>query len=310
MSKLDSIGTYIFEVLESGLTTTKNGFPQWVARLKAMQKYVETPEEMTHFKLEAPGYVDWSSFDEETIAFMVLFKSKEEFSKDTALLNYEQLQLATGWDGTEFDSLIDGTMLGKSLLGRVEHNNYTNPETNKTTEGLRVSWIDAATASPERQLKTLDAAEVKNLASKLKISKTVKPAAAPAKPVTTKPGVAKPAATTPAPAPVAPAAPAAPATPAAPKPPSKKKPAATTPPPAAEPTSDEKPKLPAEVSQTEAWEYVSKNKGGNSDTVIEEAWLAACEEVIASQGKDDESATRADWAKVRDTIIKDCALTK
>jgi hypothetical protein len=307
-SKVDSIGTYIFEVKESGLTTTKNGFPQWVARLKATKKYVETPEDMKHFSLDTPGYVDWSSFDEETVAFLVLFKSKDEFSKDTALLNYEQLQLATGWDGTEFDSLINGTMIGKSLLGRIEHNSYTNPETGKVSEGLRVSWIDAETASPERQLKTLDAAEVKGLAAKLKITKTVKPAAAPAKPATAKPAATKPTpAATPAPAP-APAAPAAPATPAAPKPPSSKKKAVAPTPPPAEEQPEDTTTLPGEVSQSEAWEYVNAHKGGNSDTVIEEAWIAACSEVLLD--RDEDSATRQDWAKVRDTIIKDCVLSK
>jgi hypothetical protein len=188
MSKIDSIGTYVGEIVESGLGTTKNGFPQWVARLKATKKFVDSPEDLAHFSLTEPGYVDWSGFDEEIVAFMVLFKDKDEFSKDTALLNYEQLQLATGWDGSEFDTLANGSLLKKSILFRVGENTYEG----KTS--LRVDWIDNESASPERQLKTLDMAEVKNLAAKLKINKVVKPAA-PAKPG------AKPAATKPAPAP-------------------------------------------------------------------------------------------------------------
>ena len=138
--KIDSIGTFVGEIKESGLGLTKNGFPQWVARLKAMKKWIDSPEEMKHFQLEAPGYVDWSSFDEETVAYLVLFKSKDEFSDDTKLLNYEQLQLATGWDGTEFDSI--GGFVGKTILFRVEQNNYTNPTTGKVSNDPRVNWVD------------------------------------------------------------------------------------------------------------------------------------------------------------------------
>jgi hypothetical protein len=139
-SKVDSIGTYIFEVKESGLTTTKNGFPQWVARLKATKKYVETPEDMKHFSLDTPGYVDWSSFDEEIVAYLVLFKSKDEFSKDTALLNYEQLATCDRMGRHRVRQPHQRhDSIGKSILGRVEDNSYTNPETGKVSEGLRVS---------------------------------------------------------------------------------------------------------------------------------------------------------------------------
>lgn len=299
MNKIDSIGTYVGEILESAVSLTTKGFPQWVARLKAEKKWVGDTEGMKHFKLEEPAYVDWTSFDEEIVAYMVLFNSTSEqgFTPETALLNYEQLQIATGWDGTEFETLANGSLVGKKILFRVEENTYQD----KTR--LQVNWIDDADAPAERQLKSLDLNDVKALGSKL-IGITKK--AAPAKPATaakvptaapTKPG--KPA------APTAPAlAPTAAAPTAAPKaPPKKAKKTEAAPPPPAE----EKTGLPTEATQEEAWGYVCSVKGDNEDSVVEEAWIAACGEV--ANGRDEDTFTKTDWAKIRDIVIRDLSLT-
>lgn len=308
MSKIDSVGVFIGEVVESGLATTKNGFPQWVARIKAEKKFVEEKSELDHFQMTDPGYVDWSSFGEDILAYLVLFKSNEVFDEKTALLNYEQLKIATGWDGTDFDPMCDGTFVGKKILFRVEHNSYTNPETGKTTEGLQVNWIDSADAPPQRQLKTLDAAGVKDLAKKLKIRKSTAPAkpAAIVKPLSsaTKPQTAPAAPAAPAPAATPAPAPAAPATPAsAPK---RAKMPKTETAESAAPPATEKLSLPTETTQGEAWDLVCRSKGGNEDSVIEEAWIAACGEVGGD--RDEDAFTDADWAKVRNIVIRDLSL--
>src|SRR6202012_1155674 len=151
-NKLESKGTYLFKILESGLGLTKNNFPRAILRLAAVQKYIEDAPEIAHFQQQnlladgKPAYIDWTAFGEETVESFVLFKSASEFTKDTALLNYEQLQIATGWDGLAFDALIDGSLVDKVIMGRVDFESYTNPETNKTTEGFRVKWIDKADA--------------------------------------------------------------------------------------------------------------------------------------------------------------------
>ncbi len=49
------------------------------------------------------------------------------------------------------------------------------------------------------------------------------------------------------------------------------------------------------------------NKGGNTDDDVTETWIAACEEVLAGRAED--QATPTDWAKIRDVVIKDMALT-
>jgi outer membrane biosynthesis protein TonB len=302
-SKIDSLGTYLGEIVESGLGTTKNGYPQWVARLKATKKWIESAADMKHFQITEPAWVDWSSFGEEIVAYLVLFNNKDEFSKETALLNYEQLQLATGWDGTEFDSVA--TFAGKTIQFRVQDKKpYTNPTTGKVSEGgIEVGWIDNENANPERQLKVLDAAGIKGLSAKLKIAKVVKPAA-PAKPA---PAVSTPKpAPTPAPMPAAPVVAPAPA-PAAPKAPKKKAaPAPVVVPDEPAAPVDEKPALPKEVSQTQAWEYLVAHKGGNEDGAIEDAWIAATNEV--GPDKDGDSFTNQEWGRVRDIVIRDLSL--
>lgn len=319
MSQIDSVGTYTGEIVEAGVTVTKkSGYPQLVLRIKADKKFIDTPGDMKHFGIEAPAYVDWSTFLEDTVAYLVLFKDTENFSKETALLNYEQVQIATGWDGQSFESLADGSLIGKKILFRVEENTFED------NTRLQVSWIDAYESSPQRQLKSLDAAAIKAL-PKINIGKAAKPVA-PAKPVAAKPapaGATKPSptsaagatkpttpapaatapvaaapASTPAPAAAAPAAP--PKTPKAPK-----APKAAPPPPAAE-KSVAAAGAPVECTQLEGWEYVCAHKGDNDDATVQDAWIAACKEVGGE--RDEETFTPAEWAKIRDIVLKDLAV--
>jgi hypothetical protein len=309
MGKIDRVGTFIGTIEESAVSLTKkSSYPQFVGRLKATQKWVDQPDEMKHFSMTEPGYADWSSFNEEITAYLVLFKSAEEFSDTTKLMNYEQLQLATEWDGTSFDSLADGSLHGKTILFRVEENEYEG----KTS--LQVSWIDSKDADAVRGLKSLDTNEVKNLTAKLKaggLGGIKKSAAAPAKAAPAKPapqGKATPASPPPAAPTAAITAAASEATtakPTAPAPTAPSKKAKKTPPPP--PPAEEKTGLPGETSQGEAWEYVCEHKGENEDSAIEEAWIAACGEVLGD--RDQDTATNAEWAKIRDIVIKDLALS-
>lgn len=314
MNTLDSKGTYRFQVLDAAVVTTKKGFPQWVATLAAVEKYVEDAADIEHFQKQnllmdgQPGWVDWSAFKESITGYFVMFNSAEAFITEgpgkTTLMNYEQMQIALGWDGTEFESLADGSQVNKIILGRVDENEYQG----KTS--LQVNWLDAADASPTRILKNLDAASLKGLTAKLKINATKKPVA-PAKPATP---VAKPAvapASKPAPAAKLPAAQTPAASAAAP---------ATTPVPALKSPSKPGPKevteyndpgpgpaLPTTCDQMGAWETVQACKGTNEDSVIQEAWIAACAEVGGD--KDEAQFTPSDWAKIRDVVIRDCALS-
>lgn len=312
MGNIDRIGTFIGTVLESTLGQSSGGNPQWVARLLATKRYIADPEEMKHFNLTEPAYVDWN-YDESIVAFMVLFTDKGP------LKNYEQLTAATGWKGEDFQELADGSLVGKSILFRVEENNYKD----KTT--LQVGWIDAPDAPPERTLKSVDASKVAEL-NKLFLANLKKPAA-PAKPAVAakpatpavKPTVPAPKPTTPAVTPTPAAAP-APSTPttvvAAPAPateapktktPPPRKQKTPPPPPAAEPVANG---LPEETTKDAAWDYVNTPavKGENDDGVIEDAWIAACNEV--GPQRDEATFTGVEWARVRNIIMKDLGVTQ
>jgi hypothetical protein len=315
MKQIDRSGVFIFKIVESGAgLTKKSGYPQWIARLAAMKKWVDQPSELEHFQMTEPGYVDWSSFNEDIIAFMVLFKDADSFTPESKLLNYEQIQVATGWDGT-FESIP--SLVGKEIQGRVEENTFDG----KTS--LQVNWVDAVDAPAERQLKVLPTDQLAELGRKLKMGPkaTAKPAAAaaPASKVVTKPGksasptsavAATPAAS--ASATVAAPSVAAPATSAAPAgaepvakvaaPPKKAK--TPPPPPAAVEESTEK-GLPKECTRDEAWEHVCLNKGQNEDTVVQDAWIDATNEVGGD--RDEDTFTPGDWAKVRNIVLKDIA---
>jgi hypothetical protein len=339
MSKIDTAGTYRGEIVESGIGLTKkndrNGgeFPQAILRLKAWEKWIDDQVGMEACKLTEPGWVDWSSFGEDIISYWVLFRSKDEFSEDTKLLNYEQMKIATGWDGTEFGSFGNGSLVGKKVLFRVENDEY-----NGKTQ-LQASWLDAIDAPPQRELKSLDAASIATLNAKLRITKVTKPVApakpaAPAKPPTSGSGVqekmakaqaaAKPAdpthgavASKPTTAtPVAAATGSSTATPpAAPKrgPGRPRKDAAAPPPPPPPPAApvvdeetDSSAGSPAECTQIEAWNYVNEKKGGNTDDAISEAWIAACAEVGGE--KEESEFTPTDWASVQKIVERDLAL--
>lgn len=317
MASIDRPSVFLGTITESTLgTTAKGGFPQWVARLLADKKYVSEKAEMEHFNITEPGYVAWP-YDESIVAYMVLFND------NGPLKNYEQIQTATGWTGQDFADLVG--LVGKRILFRVEQEEY-----NGQTQ-LKVKWIDAEDAPPERTLKPADASQIKSLNQKFLVG--LKKPAAPAKPIAAKPSqavpVGKPAdgaaaiAATAAPsaastsggqttapavpttpevtapnagASASPSASPAPAAGGAVKPPTRKPKA-----PAADPAPARV--LPPSITKEAAWEYLVDPavRGASSETHVADAWGAACYAV--GPDKDEDHFTGEDWAKVRDVVL-------
>lgn len=288
-SKLETAGAYRFKITESGLSLTKKGYPQWVARLLAVEKFVDAPAEIAHFQGQQllvdgkPGWVAWDSFGEESVEFFVLFNNADEFTTQTAMKNYEQLQTATGWDGAEFDALTNGSLVGKIILGRVELDSYT-PEGGTLREQMRVKWIDAADANPERTLKSVDVTAVQNLTAKLKMGGASR-AKAPAAKVAT---IAKPLAqATSAPTAGMPT----PSTPKSSPPKVTKK----------DKTVSTEPFVQPIVNQGEAWAALVENKGAAADGNVTQAWIDACNEV--GPDLDSDKFTPAQWTKVYNVAL-------
>jgi len=319
-TKIDSAGVYRGPIKEATLGTTKKGYPQYIVRLHANEKYVEDQAELEHFVNEnvieeaTPQWVNWADFDEDIVAFLVLFNDAESFDENSILMNAEQLELAVGWDATEFDSLNDGSNVGKEIQFRVEEDDYNGQVK------LKVNWIDAYDASPTRELKQMDKDDVKSLSSKLKMNKKKKPASAskPGKPSTSKP---------------------------ASKPASNAKPASSesseneesfaesvereereykeqqakeqeqaessetnssessTPPSRTTKTqSPDSGSAPSEgCSKLDAWQAACDAKGEHTDKEAEEAFIAGINDV--STERDDESFTPQEWAHVRDFAV-------
>ena len=282
-NKIDDIGQYRATILDSQVGLTKNGFPQWVAVLKATEKFVSDKGQMEHFKLAEPGWVDWTSFNEEIVAYQVLFSNTEEYSEQTATLAYGQLK-ALGWDGANFESIP--ALKGTLLSFRVEENEYQGKKR------IQVAWIDLPDATG-RTLKALDANEIKAMNAKLRMKKPpVAPAKAPAKapPVAVQAPAEIPAEpsqekksdpmlrgggdnpTTPTKRRGRPAKPAAPAGPTADK---------TTP--------------------DEAWDAVAASAKGNSE-IASNVWGEAFRDIVKGD-YDEKNVTPEQWAEIRNSAL-------
>lgn len=303
MSKIESPGVYVGEILESGITETTKHFPQWTAKVKVLTKYVDEPAELTHFQLTEPQYVDYSAYDQDTTVYLVLFNDAGE------LFHYADLQKATGWDGQKFEDLAN--LVGKQIMLRVENDEYQG----KTS--LKVRSVDAPDASPVRSLKVLDSAGAASLSARF-LTKKAAPkvaSAAPKLPVATAPKTAPKPVAAPVPTPAiqtalasAPAAVATPAPASATPAPAVKAPKAKAPPKAAAaPTAAV---VTPEQAKMNAWNQVNTIKGTNSDDVLGTAWQEAVTEVATEFG---EAATEAmftveSWSKVAAIVTNDLNL--
>lgn len=164
MSLISREGTYRADgITDSGISLTTNGFPQFVASIKATQCY----------DFDEKQWVDWSGEDEETIAYFVLFGGN---GKPT--LSAKNIQKALGWSGQSFEELNDTDYSEVPFQFRVEEHEY---EGNVT---LQVNWITEYDAVPGRQVQKLEGDAVKKLdklfAQQLKNFGGVKIASAPA----------------------------------------------------------------------------------------------------------------------------------
>lgn len=188
MELIDREGVFRFEIVEHGVSTGKNGFPAFVARLSAKEFYDDSGQYTDDGE---PGWIDWSEYDQYITAYLVLFNN------DKAIFHYEDLQAAIGWDGSSFADLADEQHVGKTIIAGIEENEYNGQVR------LQVKWVDAPDADPERGsggIKTLDSNELSGLDAKfagMMASNKPKPAAKPAKAAAKKANPPKPKASAP-----------------------------------------------------------------------------------------------------------------
>lgn len=306
--KIEAVGTYRGELIETAFKFAKSGNPMFVAKFRADERYLEDAADLALF-LEhgiiteaVPQWVDWTEYDETLYTFMVLFTLKtpdESFIADetdpecNASGNYRQLQTALGWDGTSFEELASGKFNGKKVLARVKEEE--DPKFGPTTIG----WLDEFDAPPQRELKGMDISEATDLNKRLKgVKKKASPVAAAAK-AKAKPVVTKPK-TSVAPKPKAGASAdnvnvdtateVAGPTPTAPA-----------------PTAAATPETAEVFNKDSAWNdvYTRASANGNTPDVITDCWIAAVSEVAEAFGGDESKLTDKDWTKIRKIALKD-----
>ena len=303
MQAIDRVGAFRGKIKESGVGTTKNGFPRFVAVLSAAEKYVDEQAEMKQFELAEPGWVDWSEYDAELTGYFTLFGGEKQNGEKTGNMvaldfQFEALNRALGWDGSSLSALGSTDWSDKTVMFWVEENEYEG----KTD--LKVAAIDAADASPTRSIRTLEVSALKDLDTKfagMMKQKTVVAAKAPAKPPA-KAGKASPAASAAKPA----ASASAPAAPATSKESPSKPPKAKALPPKSEPAASESITYKDGADgQAQSWDEVLKRKGKASDTEVGDKFLDACAAI--APGKDETGITGEQWSKITEETVKKLA---
>jgi hypothetical protein len=269
MNAIDRAGTFRGKVTDHGVSETKNGFPQWVATIQALEFY----------DVEQGTYVPWAEYDQDMTAYLVLYTIDQKSETGwKECLNSKQIKKVFGWNGLDFQGLAELKIGETLILFRVEDHEYNNQKT------LQISWIDTADANPVKQLPKFDASKLQGLTAKLggalqgaKVAAA--PAKAPANAATGKP-------TTPPKAGKKNAAPAAAPTGGAPAG------APSTPPPAV----TDKPE-----TKDSAWASVSELKAKTiTDEKLAEVWIAEATKI----GKPEDQFTSADWVTVKDAVLK------
>ncbi|KKN64859.1 hypothetical protein LCGC14_0486930 [marine sediment metagenome] len=140
---IDKAGTYLGYAPIHGVDESSGGYPQLVLQCEATHFYDE----------EVEDYVEVS--DQELRAYLVLYGKEKK-----PLRNCEQVKKVFGWDGASFQALAEKDLTEIRFLFRVEPNTWDG-ETK-----LQVSWIDVDTASPTRQITSLDTKDLQSLDKK------------------------------------------------------------------------------------------------------------------------------------------------
>jgi len=275
MNAIDRPGTFRGKVTDHGVSETRNGFPQWVATIQALEFY-DASGEMT--ENHEPGYVAWGDFEQDMTAYLVLYTVDQKSETGwKECLNAKQIKKVFGWNGLDFQGLADLKTGETLILFRVDEHEYNG------TKSLQVQWIDTADANPLKQLPKFDASKLAGLTAKVGAAlKGAAPAAAPAK-APAKAGTVK-------------------------APPKGKK--ATVPPVASAPSVNGAPAAPATPPSVQAdkpetkdsaWASVSELKQKDiTDEKLAEVWIAEATKI----GKAEDAFTADDWKTVKEAVLK------
>ena len=265
MSLIDKVGTFLGYAPIHGVDTTKNGYPQLILQCVATHYYDEDVED----------YVEVT--DQELRAYLVLY------GKDgKPIRNCEQVKKVFDWDGLSFQALAEKDISETRFLFRVEENTYNENTT------LQVSWIDVDTASPTRQISSLNTKDLQSLDTRFGLAKVAKkgdkkkPTGKPTVPGASKKKTTKKAEVKKEPETVADVTNSGPPAPA---PKEEKKTGSTT--------------------REDAWAYIKDQvpEAALSEEGLGIAWTKAVETI--HHGPDDDTLTPGEWFLVQELIISE-----
>ncbi|KKM45987.1 hypothetical protein LCGC14_1560030 [marine sediment metagenome] len=249
---IDRVGTYLGYASSHGVDTSSGGFPQLILQCDATHYY----------DVDVEDYVEIEP--QELRAFLVLYGKDQK-----PLRNCEQAKKVFEWDGLSFQALAEMDLSETRFLFRVEENHYDGNTT------LQVSWIDVETASPTRQISSLDTKGLQDLDAKFGLAKvakktdTKKPTSKPIPPKTSTKKTSKP------------------KTPKAPAP------------------KEEKEEKTGSTTREDAWKYVSEQipVAALSEDDRAVAWSRAIEKIHS--GPDDDTLTGEEWFQVQELIVSE-----
>lgn len=173
MNKVDRAGTFRFsQVLETGVSLTKNQYPSFNVRLLISEYWDEQEGE----------WVDWSSAEVEISSYFSLFGVAKKSKKIEPTLNHQQVMKVFGWDGKSFQVLANDDYSKVRGQVRIVDNDPEFADRNP----FQVAFIDVFDADPGSQLRKLNADELKDLDAKFAMAlqtsgKAQKAATVPAK---------------------------------------------------------------------------------------------------------------------------------
>ena len=155
MALIDRIGRYRGVPTQGIMGESSGGFPQFVVTFLATEMYDETTN----------TWIDWSPYQQTMTAYLILFNASK------ALLNYEQVMKAFGWDGVNLNALQSDDFGDLIVQFAVRENVYTPPGASVAKISLRIDWIDHVDANPLSgggggSLTPMDTGKLKTMAAK------------------------------------------------------------------------------------------------------------------------------------------------
>ena len=140
--KFDREGRFRGPIMESGVSRSTGGFPQFVAKIMATEFYDVTTKE----------WIPWQEYSQSGTAFLILAGANEK-----ATINAKNLVEALGWDGVSYGTLNDTDYTATPIQFDVKDNDEY---------GFQIDLIHAADADPNRVVGKLDADKIKDLDAK------------------------------------------------------------------------------------------------------------------------------------------------